>query len=291
LCTSPFPAWRLEDGTIVFSERGKVLQSLWLPCGQCVECRLERSRQWAVRVMHEASLWKENSYITLTYDDEHLPPDRSLRYEDFQLFMKRLRKHFTGRRVRFYMCGEYGETTHRPHYHACLFNVGFADKLYFKSTNGFKLYTSRLLRELWPLGSHLVGDVSFQSAAYVARYCMTKVTGQFAGQRCDVSTGEISRFVPEFNHMSLKPGIGAMWFDRFKSDVFPLDHVVVRGSESRPPRYYDVKLARVDPDMMERVVQARYDRMVARGGDSSDGRLLARDVVNKAKVRRLVRSL
>ena len=156
-CFHPLTAYQSSDGSISFVERkgGDIVRSLSLPCGQCVGCRLERSRQWAMRCMHEASLYSRNCFITLTYNNEHLPSDNSLQYPDFQKFMKRLRKRFNGVDrsanpdsndqfpIRFYMCGEYGETFGRPHYHACLFNFDFPDKtLYRRSPSGSFIYRS-----------------------------------------------------------------------------------------------------------------------------------------------------
>ena len=116
-CYYPLNAMRSSSG-IQFT--GDTIGNIKIPCGRCVGCRLERSRQWSVRIMHESQLHAENSFITLTYDDAHVPSDYSLRYPDFQKFMKRLRKH-TGLPIRYYMCGEYGETFSRPHFHSCIF--------------------------------------------------------------------------------------------------------------------------------------------------------------------------
>ena len=141
-CFKPLKAYQCFDKSIVFTEARKhdIVRSLELPCGQCVGCRLERSRQWAIRCMHEASLYKDNCYITLTYDEEHLPEDYSLHYDDFQRFMKRVRKRYTGKKIRFYMAGEYGENFGRPHFHACIFNLDFEDKyLWQKTESGSKI--------------------------------------------------------------------------------------------------------------------------------------------------------
>lgn len=168
--------------SILFGVPGNVMafDSVKLPCGQCVGCRLERSRQWALRCMHESKLHDRNCFITLTYDEAHLPPDRGLHYRDFQLFMKRLRKRF-GDNIRFYMCGEYGEKVGRPHFHACLFGHDFDDKKLWSTTPAkSKLYRSESLEELWPNGFSSVGDVTFESAAYVARYITKKITGEAA---------------------------------------------------------------------------------------------------------------
>lgn len=183
------------------------------PCGNCVGCRLEHSRQWAIRCHHEASLWEDNCFITLTYDNDHLPEDRGLHYRDFQLFMKKLRKRYTGRRIRVAVAGEYGtwcrkcslhpeqcrcektiEGPGRPHFHALLFNHDFEDKKLFKMRNGVPLYVSSALEQLWTVGFSSVGTATFQSAAYVARYITKKINGKMAEQPIEFihpKTGEV----------------------------------------------------------------------------------------------------
>lgn len=186
-CYKPLDAWRPRESTgskkLVFSYNPQTCESttpLQVPCGQCVGCRLERSRQWAIRCVHESKLHKDNCFITLTYNDANLPSDKSLHYRDFQLFMKKLRKQYPDKKIRFYMCGEYGENFGRPHFHACLFNFNFDDLTLWKTQNKQKLYRSKKLEKLWPLGHSSVGTVTFESAAYVARYIMKKVTGDAA---------------------------------------------------------------------------------------------------------------
>lgn len=299
-CFSPLDAWQLDGGEIVFVERGKVRRALKLPCGQCVGCRLERSRQWAMRCLHEASLYDRNVFITLTYSDEHVPEDWSLRYSDYQKFFKRLRKQYAYFDVRtwsyaprYYMCGEYGEQFSRPHFHACVFGCDFPDREYFRTNqSGSRLYTSKTLEKLWPYGYSSVGDVTFESAAYVARYVMKKVTGRNADRHyeaVDSDTGEIFYRVPEFNHMSLKPGIGARWFDLYKSDVYPHDSIRVNGMKVRPPKYYDKLLEASDYGMHEGVtlLRARKDF----GLEGTPERLRAREAVCKARVNLKKRSI
>lgn len=276
-----------------------------LPCGQCVGCRLERSRQWAVRCMHEASLYEDNSFLTLTYDEEHLPPDRSLvcprdvdgiHYPgDFQLFMKRLRRSLGKKKVRYFHCGEYGAVLLRPHYHALLFGHDFSDKQYFSERNGNKVFTSGELSSLWPKGFSVVGQVTFESAAYVARYVMKKVTGDRAAEHY------MGRH-PEYITMSRRPGIGRGWYDKFKGDVFPLDRVVVRGSSTRPPRFYDNLLARDDRSTYELLkikrekdavhfVEDYVDGCKIIESDSSTRRLAVKEVVKRAEISTLRRPL
>lgn len=292
-CYHPLVAFRTEAGAIVFRASAGCVP-LSLPCGQCIGCRLERSRQWAIRCMHEAQMHENNSFVTLTYDEDHLPADMSLNYRDFQLFMKRLRKAHGS--LRFYMCGEYGETYGRPHYHAAFF--GFRpDDLYAwrKSGAGFQLYRSPLLEKLWAKGSVEVGDVTFESAAYIARYVMKKRTGADAENHYEAviaETGEIVKRVPEFTRMSLKPGIGALWYDRYKSEVYPRDRVVVRGYECKPPRYYDLRLEAEREEAFASVRSKRLARLCEQPlSEFMDDRIKAKEVVAKARIKTLKRSL
>ena len=288
-CFHPLQAFRLASGEVSFVERGDVAYTLSLACGRCIGCRLERSRQWSVRIMHEASLYDGvSSFVTLTYDDQHVPADGSLHYRDFQMFMRRVRKQFGP--TRFFMCGEYGDDLLRPHFHAGLFGVNFvSDRVYKRRTDGGnRVYTSDVLSKLWPHGLHEIGDLTEDSAGYMARYTFKKVTGDMADKHymsVDRGTGEVVWRKPEFCHMSLKPGIGARWFERFRSDVFPHDRVVVKGRAGPVPRYYYTLLKRVDLDMLEGVQQERIQRAVARGGvDTTVERLADREKVVQARV-------
>ena len=150
-CFRPLTAYKFKSGDIVFDfhihEEHLVEEMLKLPCGKCIGCRLARSREWAIRCVHEASLHEHNCFITLTYDDDHLPMNNSLDLRDFQLFMKRLRFKF-GNGIRYYHCGEYGDNYRRPHYHACLFNFDFADKKIWKCDKKNKLYRSHDLEQV-----------------------------------------------------------------------------------------------------------------------------------------------
>ncbi|AXH75892.1 MAG: replication initiator protein [Microviridae sp.] len=287
-CYSPIKGYRDSSGNLFFHSKPGT-NIFKVPCGQCVGCRLERSRQWAARCMNEASLHAENCFITLTYRDA----PQSLDYRDFQLFMKRLRKHFP--KVRFYMCGEYGEEGNRPHFHACLFGINFPDRVKFSRS----LYRSPTLERLWPHGFSSIGEVTFESAAYVARYIMKKVTGDIAEQHysyVDPDTGEVLQRVPEFSHMSLKPGIGAGWLDKYRSDVYPNGDMVVRGVESKAPRYYDKLYRRHDfqvnlnHDLFEELKAKRRLNARLAWRDSLDSRLVVRRKVAESRIKRLKRS-
>lgn len=283
------------DGTKVIFNYDSIGQpaNMKLPCGQCVGCRLERSRQWAVRIMHESSLYDDNCFITLTYDDEHLLSP-SLDYKHFQDFMKRFRKRFSSSLIRFYMCGEYGDLNERPHFHACIFNFDFPDKKLFQIKRGNRIYISKTLMELWPFGFSTIGSLTFQSAAYVSRYVMKKVTGDKAKdyyERVDIDTGEVINLTPEFNKMSLKPGIGAAFFDKFHSDIFPHDYVIVNGRKAKPPRYYDKLYEKFNPDEAAEVFEIRKEDVLQYAANNTPKRLAVREEVVNARLKFYKREL
>lgn len=305
-CYYPVAAYKGEDGKIHIGHERRgtpSVRTFSLPCGKCIGCRLNRAREWAIRCMHEAKLYDENSFITLTYDNDHLPPDRSLNHKHFQDFMKRLRKKFSGRTVRYYMCGEYGENLGRPHYHAVLFNLDFRDKLYFKTSGGFKLYTSRTLNELWTLGqNNLIGEVTLESAGYVARYCTKVITGDQANDHYalyDQETGEIHYRTPEYARMSNKPpepgipgGIGGPWIAKHLKDVYPSDQVILNGKPRKPPRYYDKILERMQQDDISGYVQAKREKRAAKHNkDNSPERMKVKEEIQYAKLHKLKRTL
>lgn len=282
-CFHPMKAERSSDGSVRFLSCDAKVFNLRLPCGRCIGCRLERSRQWAVRCMHEAQLHDQSCFVTLTYDDVHLAGDHSLRYRDFQLFLKRLRRAVSPVRFRFYMCGEYGDDFSRPHFHACLFGLDFSDKTFFKKD----LFRSAFLESVWPFGYSTVGALTFESASYVARYVMKKVTGNPAEAHYEFivpETGEIVNRVPEFNCMSRKPGIGSGWFDLFSSDVFPSDEVIFNGHESKPPRFYDRCLKRVDRELFDSIKIQRVEKAKLHLYDSCSARLVVREQVVDARL-------
>ncbi|QXP08441.1 MAG: replication initiator protein [Arizlama microvirus] len=292
-CYKPLKAFRTTSG-VVFSalRRHDIVGDIELPCGQCIGCRMRRASDWELRVMHEASLWDSNCFVTLTYSPGNLPANSSLEYRDYQLFMKRLRKHFDGRVIRFYMCGEYGEDRGRPHFHACLFNVDFTDQVPAgKSKSGQLFYTSAVLTKLWGLGHCSVQPLVRETASYCARYIMKKVFGQDAESSYTVVNehGEIVQREPEFARMSLRPGIGARWVDKYVSDVFPLDSVVHNGTRRRVPKFYDRRVKDiVDFDSIE---FARQQAAKRASEDNTDERRAVREVVHLAKVRTLKRDL
>lgn len=293
-CFHPMSAFKPRGGgSIIFADRGDC-DPITISCKQCIGCRLRRSRDWAMRCMHEASLYESNSFLTLTYDEAHLPAQGQLVYRDFVLFMKRLRRFAEPVELRFYMCGEYGSENWRPHFHACIFGFDFDDKAYYgRSGSGDKLYTSDSLSRLWPHGLSTIGSVTFESAGYVARYCVSKRTGKAAEAwyaRVDDS-GESFQLKPEFNQMSRDPGLGAPWLEKFGMDVFPHDYVIVNGTKVTPPAFYDRWFGIKDPDGLDDIKFRRELDAALNFEDNSDARLAVKESVQRAAVSQLYRSV
>lgn len=310
-CYHPLRAWRAKEvnssgkRSLVFKASLAINPDLPLeiPCGKCIGCKLERSRQWAIRCVHEAQLHRWNSFITLTYAEAHLPELGSLVLRDFQLFMKRLRKSCR-HRIRFFHCGEYGDLNGRPHYHACLFGHDFLDKYLWSERDGIKLYRSPKLETLWGLGFATIGEVTFESAAYCARYITKKVTGEKADNHYlvyDPETGEIfGHRLPEYCTMSRGGrgkdeenlgGLGSAWYKKFNTDVYPSDEVIIRGRPMRPPRFYDAIYENENPTDFERVKRQRKKAGQLGAADQTPGRLLVRESVHLKKSKLLVRKV
>ena len=302
-CYSPLKGWKDEEtGGIKFTRDGS-REKMEVACGQCLGCRLDHSRMWAMRINHESSLYEAsggNCFVTLTYRDKHecddeqlrnrfyIPDDWSLNKKHWQDFMKRLRKAFAPQKIRFYMCGEYGNrckhridldrvvcplcTVGRPHYHACLFNCSFPDLVAYNSgVDGSPRYTSPFLEGIWKYGFVDVAPLDFDSAAYVARYCLKKVTGAKADDHYMLYDldGVITFVTPEFALMSRRPGIGRDWYDRYKSDLFPSDEVPVAGHGvlRGMPRYYDKLFELDDPLSLEEIKKVRQEFRKAHAED------------------------
>jgi hypothetical protein len=279
------------------ASEGDIHRPMDVPCGQCIGCRLDKSRQWAIRCMHEASLHRKNCFITLTYNPKNLPKSRSLNKKHFQNFMKRLRKRFPreiGDSIRYYHCGEYGERLSRPHYHACMFNFDLPDLEFLTTNNGSHYYTSKILEETWGKGFCMVGEVTFKSAAYVARYIIKKQTGEDAEEHyqfINEKTGQVWPLQPEYTTMSRRPGIGKKWLEKFKDDVYPHDYVVVNGSKMKVPSYYDKLFESMDPEEYEKLKTKReeYAKKPEVLRNCQLDRLRTREIVQKAKLDKLQR--
>lgn len=273
----------------------------YLPCGGCLSCRLQYAKTWAIRCVHEASLHERNCFLTLTYSPSHLPSDFSLHLDHFQDFMKRYRYYF-GNGIRYYHSGEYGDKFGRPHYHALIFGHDFDDKKFFKMSGKNKIFISPTLNDIWSFGHCYIGEVTFQSAAYVARYCMKKVTGNAAIEHyctgVDQDTGEMFFRRPEYSTMSRREAIGKKWYSQFFNDVYPHGFLIIDGKRVVAPKYYDKLFARDFPDLFQELKTKRkleFDESFKRQfGHLSDLEVANRydvlDRCKKADLSRLVRT-
>lgn len=293
-CFHPLPAARprgSDEAPVIGRARSQTagMDRFELPCGQCLGCRMDRRRMWSIRCMHEAQLYDQNLFVTCTYEGR---VDPSLRYEDFQKFLKRLRKAQKGVSpgpsgkypIRFFAAGEYGAQYKRPHFHALLFNCDFRDKERWH--NGY--FLSRVAEDLWSHGDVKIGTVTPESAAYCAGYTLEKVYGDAGHYEdvVDVSTGEISGRRPEFLVMSRNPGIGAWWYEKYRGDLFPHDYAVSDGRKWKVPRYYFEKAQQeLDPSIIEMVKDERFERARMRPlSESSEERRGTREAVLKARL-------
>lgn len=253
-CYNPLVGYQpLEGGQLKFGKEPKNARSVTIPCGQCRGCRLEKSRQDALKCVHEAQMHEDNCFITLTYDDKYLPEHGSLHKPDLQKFFKRVRKNLDVK-FKYYACGEYGDETQRAHYHACMFGVDFKDKIAFKKIGEHQLYISAQLNQLWGLGNTSIGNLTFETAAYTARYVMKKQTGLAKGGkgyvRLDEETGEVIPLVQPFALMS--QSLAAAWLRSYHADIYGADkdYIVIRGKRMRPPKSYDRMYTDINADHM-----------------------------------------
>ncbi|AXL14417.1 replication initiator protein [Microviridae sp.] len=293
-CYKPLRAWQSPaGGPVAFSPSRTHDKALQLPCGQCIGCRLEKSRQWATRCLHEASMHDNNAFITLTYDDEHLPWDGSLNKKHFQDFMKRLRFKHRKKAIRYFHCGEYGEALRRPHYHALLFGHDFDDKTRWTERDGIPTYVSEELQQLWPFGFTTTGRITWESAAYCARYVTKKQTGQNAKNHywLPLATDLEVQLEPEYATMSLKPAIGKTWFDQYKGDCFPSDFITQKGKKLRVPRYYDKLLAEHNEQDLKTIKENRKRKAQQWHHECTPKRLKAREQCAHARLATLKRNL
>lgn len=331
-CTNPRPGWLVvsRTGEQIFttrqpSGREHYSEPMTVACRKCISCQLSKSSEWAVRSMNEAYLYSANTFITLTYRNSSLPlvPGTSvptLHHPHWQQFMKDLRRNVTGvdevphwkagqfnaktgrpypdthTPIRFYMAGEYGSKRGRPHFHALLFNYQFPDlRFHRKTKQGFNVYRSAILEDLWPHGFSEVGEVTFKSAAYVARYIMEKKYGDDAfAKYCaaiDSKTGELLFRSPEYNQPSTSPGLGRGWIERFSTQVLTHDAVFLDGRSFRPPRYYDVFHAAVAPQEILHCKALRSIEAQKLLDDNTPERLQDKAEIARRSAQRLVRTL
>ena len=237
-------------------------------CGSCYGCRVRTTLDWSLRCMHELQMHDDiGCFLTLTYDDEHVPQNGSLVKEHLSAFHRSLRKKLKrkGLNYKYFQCGEYGDKSNRPHYHMIIFGWYPHDAEHpANSRKGHQFFTSKTIAKSWGKGFVAVGTVTKDSCAYVAKYCQKKITGDAAEQhytRFDSETGECWQVLPEFSSQSNKPrGIGFEWFEKYLSDVFPADEIAFGGKTFPVPRYYYRDCLKIlNPELLEQVKEQRLD--------------------------------
>lgn len=293
-CYHPIPAWYGPPSkggkiTLVFKRpRDRSHKhDIEVPCNKCIGCRLEYSRQWAIRCVHESKLHDKNCFVTFTYDNENLPDNGTLVKKHLQNFWKELRRAIYPAKVRYYAAGEYGEENGRPHYHACIFGFYPGDAVLVSNNNDYKLFHSDFVYGLWRKGNVRIAELNFQTAAYVARYVVKKVNGALADEhykRVNPDTGEVIDLVPEFAVMSRRPGIGSGHFDKFGGDIYPSDEVVIDGRAVKPPKYYDKKYAEADEEKHAKLKQERCKQAEKRSERYAKARLIAGEKIAQSKM-------
>lgn len=284
-------------------------QYIDIPCGQCVGCRIDYSREWALRCVLESKYHDRTMFLTLTYDDVHVPHTTytdnvtgeikdilTLNPDDFTLFMKRLRFHFSkkyDKQLRFFACGEYGSVTLRPHYHAIVFGLDVDDlKQVSTSPHGYPVYSSDFIEEIWGKGFITLADSSFETCAYTARYVMKKQTGK------DSDFYDVHNLVPEFVRMSRKPGIAKQYYDDHVLEIYEHDKIILNdGKIFKPPSYFDSYLEKDYPELYDKIIQNRIecaihsDEVKEKYFGDKYVRLTREEVSKKKQLEKLVRSL
>lgn len=292
-CYNPLKAWFYElsgKKIIIFNEREvcSSCQPIQLPCGSCIGCLSSRARQWTCRLVNEGDLWSEKCFITLTYDDEHLPFNGSLNKKHFCDFMKRLRKD-VGVKIRYFHCGEYGEKYKRPHYHAIIYNYDFShDRVHIPYSDPPRYISSQLSR-LWTYGFSEIGDFTESSCAYVAGYVVKKQRDK------RLYDGKL----PEYVTMSRGDGkttfgIGKEWLLRYWKDVYIYGDdscIVSKNFRCKPPRYYDTVMANeINSQIMEDKKNVRIEKMLEDYKNQDVKVLKRKEICKKEQIKRRKRN-
>ena len=231
----------------------KIWTKQTVPCGHCLGCRANQAQEWSLRIMHETQMHDQAWFLTLTYNNERMPPNGSLNPSHIRTFFKDLRRDQPPKTVSYYACGEYGDNTQRPHYHAVLYGPDFLDRIIHRDDPHNPAWRSATLERYWTHGLCEFGLVTPGSARYVAGYVRKKLTKRqdpTAYDRVDPSTGELVTIHPEFSRMSRRPAIGKRWIEKYWRDVYPKDFVTMDGKRYKPPRFYDKWMDQHHPRMM-----------------------------------------
>lgn len=252
-CLHPIPAWRTAGGVVLREPLtdDRKIEGLQLPCGGCLQCRMDRARDWAIRCQLELKSHEQACWVTLTYSDDNLP--LTLRKDHLSSWLKRLRARHTGRTIRFFASGEYGERTQRPHYHSILF--GLSD--------------DPSIQDTWPFGHTRTDELTPAAIAYVAGYTSKKVGYRLEPEeRSDPETGECYTFQPPFLQMSRNPGIGGEARKFWRSWRSTAHY---HGREVPVPRYlHEAYLLQASPLQLEKLKNEKTQKHINTTGHAWD---------------------
>ena len=267
----------------IFYEQDQTYEWVKVPCKQCAGCQETYSKQWAMRCMAEAKEHKYNYFLTLTYDDNHIPREDTvkspidgkeyylenpesgqLKPEDMEQFIKNIRqtwkREYDHTGIRFYMCGEYGGKTERPHYHIILFNFPIPLeelKIYKTTQHNDILWNCEKIEKIWGKGYVVIAEVNWDTCAYVARYVQKKW-----GNRWNAQSYYERGLTPEYVRMSRMPGIGLKYYEKNLYDIYINDEIITKAHKGktaaiRPPAYYDRKFGEDYPEHLEKIKARR----------------------------------
>jgi hypothetical protein len=259
-CTNPILAYRKTNGAINFMRKSDYdaphANKMLMPCGKCIICLRNKAKSWMLRMANEAKMHEQNCFITLTFEDEHLPKHGSLRLEDPQKFLKRLRKYLekdwhmvdgvkTSKipcKIKYFYCGEYGDQHQRPHYHLCIFGWAPHDMQIFSQKKSGDQFTSQTIAKIWTQGFHTVSDFTDATGAYTAYY-MVKENIFFdltPYDAIDPDTGEEIKRMPPFQRMSRRPGLGTTFYHKYKEEIINNGSYINGQSVPVPQAYLNI---------------------------------------------------
>lgn len=301
-CYSPLNGYyKRENGQRKFTLIRKETKDAYpelsqIACNQCIGCKTQRAKDWAIRCAHEMHQYEENAFLTLTY--EIMPENEGLIKKDLQDFFKRYRDYLSrhlNKKIRYYACGEYGEKRGRPHFHAIIFNHHFEDREQLFLSKGQQAYSSKILTKLWGHGQAITMDATIGTAIYVSKYITKKITGDMAREayfsHIDPETGEIHEKIPEFTTMSLKPGLGLPWLKKYYRTELNKGFITHEGTKFRIPRYYKEQLEKLDPCLHEELIAKISKHAESIDSDDTYERLLAREKHAQLTIKQELRNL
>jgi len=287
-CFEPLQGFKRRDNGGI----GWSLRDVWAdvpmtaPCGKCIGCVNRKKRDWSVRMAHEAQMHDQAWFVTPTYDEEHVPKTGTLEMDDGSKFIRSIRKARKGEKISYYLAGEYGGQTKRPHYHIALFGLSLDDLETNGSTKKGAALRSPWLEKRWGKGFAPVSELTPASAAYVAGYVRKKEASkeerEAEWERYYSDTGEIISVTPETARMSNRPAIGKRWIEKYWREVYLAgDFVVMGGREVAPPLYYDTWLEENQPEVWRGIEASRKEKLDP--GEYTERRLQTKKVCMEAR--------